>query len=338
MDLVSHAVLGAACAQPRARAANFAAAGLAGALGALAPDLDLLIRSARDPLLFLELHRQFTHSLVFVPVGAAIVAVLLHAALRRRVALVRLWSFCALGYLSHVLLDVCTSYGLELLWPFTPQRPALSIISVFDPLFTLPMSVLAAFAIVRGRRRWAVGAVLWALVYLGLAGVQAQRAESAAAAVAASRGHEPARLIATPSFANTLVWKTLYEHDGRYYVDAVRTGIDRRLHVGESVRALDTARDLGWLEPGTRQARDLARFRFVSNGYVALDPGSTNRVIELRYSLVPNEIAPYWALELDPRAAADSHARFVTTRERTPAQGLELARMVLGRVPGEPIE
>jgi len=40
-----------------------------GALAGMAPDLDILIRSSSDPLLKLEFHRHFSHSLFFIPVG-----------------------------------------------------------------------------------------------------------------------------------------------------------------------------------------------------------------------------------------------------------------------------
>lgn len=339
MDLLSHAVLGTAVSQSRAERRMLVVAGTA---GALAPDLDLLIRSASDPLLFVELHRQFTHSFLFAPVGALGAAVLVYALLargaRRRVALARLWAYAMLGYVTHVLLDACTSYGVELFWPLTDARPALSIISVFDPLFTLPVAGLAAAAVLRRRRACALAALGWGAAYLGLAAVQAERAEVAAGAVAERRGHAPVRLLAIPSFANTLVWKTLYEHDGRYYVDAIRVASTVRLFAGESAPVLDVPAELPWLAADSRQARDLERFRAVSNGWLALDPDVAHRVVELRYSLVPNRIAPYWALALDPGAARETHARFVTTRERRPEQGLELLDMVLGRTRGVPID
>jgi hypothetical protein len=50
----------------------------------MAPDLDVLISSRTDPLLFLEYHRQFTHSLVFIPFGAGLVALAIWALLGRR--------------------------------------------------------------------------------------------------------------------------------------------------------------------------------------------------------------------------------------------------------------
>ena len=45
-----------------------------GCIGGLAPDLDVLISSSEDPLLFLEYHRQFTHSLIFIPFGSLFVS------------------------------------------------------------------------------------------------------------------------------------------------------------------------------------------------------------------------------------------------------------------------
>ncbi len=43
----------------------------------MAADLDVLIKSSTDPLLALEYHRHFTHSLLFIPVGALVCTLLL---------------------------------------------------------------------------------------------------------------------------------------------------------------------------------------------------------------------------------------------------------------------
>jgi len=62
MDPITHASLGAVAAALISRereAVRIAAA--TGAVAALAPDLDVLIRSGEDPLLSLEFHRHFSH-------------------------------------------------------------------------------------------------------------------------------------------------------------------------------------------------------------------------------------------------------------------------------------
>ena len=68
MDPISQGAWGATFAQSAARKSQVKAATLMGCFGGLAPDLDVLIFSPSDPLLFLEYHRQFTHALIFIPV------------------------------------------------------------------------------------------------------------------------------------------------------------------------------------------------------------------------------------------------------------------------------
>ena len=57
MDPVSQGVVGAAFAQTAAKRTTLATVAWYGALGGVAPDLDVLFQSSTDPLLFLELHR-----------------------------------------------------------------------------------------------------------------------------------------------------------------------------------------------------------------------------------------------------------------------------------------
>ena len=67
MDPLTQGALGAALPQAtwaawtRHNKAQVAVAGVLGMLGGMAADLDVLIRSDTDPLMFLAYHRQFTH-------------------------------------------------------------------------------------------------------------------------------------------------------------------------------------------------------------------------------------------------------------------------------------
>ena len=78
MDPLTQGVLGSAVAQQSANKKNIIIATLFGFLSGLAPDLDIFIRSNHDPLLALEYHRQFTHSLIFIPIGGLICAVIFY--------------------------------------------------------------------------------------------------------------------------------------------------------------------------------------------------------------------------------------------------------------------
>ncbi len=328
MDPLSHGVVGASWALTRAPGSRLLMSGVVAGLAALTPDLDLLIRSAGDPLLTLEYHRTFTHSLAFSFVAALLAALVLYPWARRQLGFGATYVLCELGVLSHCLLDACTAFGTELLWPFSGVRVALSIISVFDPLFTLPIIVLVALAARRRRASYAYAAIGWAGVYLALGAVQHARAVDAGARLAATRGHEPARLVAEPTLGNVLLWKTLYEYAGRYYVDGVRAGLRTTPYPGTSVAQLDEARPLPGLDPASVQARDIRRFRTIAADLVALDSAKPNRIVDLRYSMVPNEIGGFWAIVVDPTAGPTEHVALVATREDTPAEALELLRLL----------
>lgn len=314
MDPITQGALGAVVPVSAFPPEKIRAAALLGCLAGMAPDLDVLISSPTDPLLFLEYHRQFTHALVFIPVGAAIAAVVLHWSVRNTLTPRESYLACLLGYATHGFLDACTSYGTQLFWPFTDYRVAWNNVSVVDPLFTVPLVVLVILAMVKRRRALALAGVGWALAYLALGVVQNQRAEAAGARLATARGHEPHRLTAKAGFANLLVWKVVYEHDGRFFVDGVRTGLSVSICPGTSVPRLDVERDLPWLDARRQQAVDLERFRWFSDGYLALDPTVPNRVVDMRYSLVPNQIEALWGIDLGPGAAPGEHVRFVTDR------------------------
>ena len=329
MDPLSHAVIGATAAQSAADAPRLRAAALAGGLAALAPDLDVLIRSAGDPVLTLEYHRQFTHALAFAPVGALACALVLFRFVRNRLGFGQTYLACIVGYASHALLDACTTYGTEIFWPFSDARIAWSTIAVADFLFTGPIVALVALAAVKRRARYAHAAAAWAVAYLGFAAFQAARAAAVGAELAASRGHSPTRLEVIPGlFSSLVLWKVIYDHDGRYYVDAARTGFTAQSVPGQSTAKLDLARHFPWLDPTSQQAVDVERFRRVARDMLAADENVPNRIVDLRYSLVPNEIAGFWAIVLDPSAPHTAHVGFVATRENAPRDALRLVDML----------
>ncbi|MBM3225585.1 MAG: metal-dependent hydrolase, partial [Candidatus Tectomicrobia bacterium] len=179
MDLLTHAVLGAAGAAALARKPALWTAALAGGVAGVAPDADILIASSADPLLNLEFHRHFTHALVLGPVGALLIAGLVWLIVRRRTPYAPLYGYACIGYLLSPLLDACTSYGTHLLWPFAAQPIAWSIIAVIDPVFTSLVSVPLVVCLWRQQRGWAHLGVALAVCYVALGGLQHARAASA---------------------------------------------------------------------------------------------------------------------------------------------------------------
>ena len=336
MDPITQGALGAVLPQSiRAKWSqnhkyHAALAGFLGMVGGMAADLDVLISSDTDPLLFLTFHRQFTHSLIFIPFGGLIVALSMHWALGRRWQLKFFQTvlLCSLGYATHALLDAATSYGTMLLWPFIETRYSWNIISIVDPLFTLPLLLSVAMAAVRSNPNIARIGLAWALIYLCAGFIQHQGARQTAINLAVSRGHVALRFEIKPSFGNILVWKSVYQAEGRFFIDAMRVGIAPQVYEGTSISKLNPVRDFPWLLPHSQQARDIGRFDHFSDGFSALDPEDSNRIIDVRYSFIPNEVSALFSIELVPSEDLTKHVRYSTERKQAHKKLSQLWSMI----------
>ena len=139
---------------------------------------------------------------------------------------------------------------------------------------------------------------MYAMVFLSLGLVQQNRAEDAIHFLAQERGHQIERVLIKPGFANRHVWKLIYEYDGRYYVDAVKLIFDTKYIPGTSIRKLNVQRDFPWLPERSQQRKDIERFRWFSDDFLAVSPHDKNFIMDMRYSFLPNRIKPMWGITL----------------------------------------
>ena len=330
MDPLSQAVVGAVVAGCVAKPQTIKPALMLGAIAGMAPDLDVFIRDPQDPLLFLEYHRQFTHALAFIPVGAALVTLLAWPLFRRHLSVASIYRFCFAGYLTHGLLDACTTYGTQLLWPFSTTRVAWDIISIVDPLFTLTLIFCAVFSLKKPGGRWPLLGLIWIGFYLGFGEWQRQRVTEAAFALAAERGHNPTRLEAKPGFAQLLVWKSVYEWEEQFFVDGVRAGFSTTTYPGDYIGKIGRKWAEAHLPANSQILKDFERFRWFSGDYLALSPGSDRVVMDVRYSMNVNEIAPLWSIKLDA-SKPNEHVVYQTHRTVTTDTWNQFTNMLFGR-------
>ena len=316
MDPLTQGVLGAALPQSISNKKSLGIIGIIGFLSGLAPDLDIFIKSESDPILFLEFHRQFTHSLIFIPFGGLICALVLHFLISKRfkIRFKDAWIYSTLGYGTHGLLDACTSYGTLLFWPFSQTRIAWNNISIIDPLFTLPLLILIVIAGLKQKRIFAVIAILWAVFYLSLGVYQKNEAIKVSKTIAKSRGHDASRINVKPSIGNILLWKSIYETQDKFYIDAIRLGWSPKIFNGESIDKINIQSAFPWLMLKSQQAKDIKRFKWFSNGYIAINPKNKNQIIDIRYSELPNEIGGLWGIEISKEKGNNNHVEYITNR------------------------
>jgi inner membrane protein len=310
MDILTQGLLGGVLAQSVAKKEETKLATLIGVIAGLLADADIFIYSSNDPLLNIEFHRHFTHSLFFVPFGAAIAMVLLWPFLRKRISLGRLYLFSLMGYSLSGVLDACTSYGTHLFWPFSDERVAFNIISIIDPIFTLVLFITLLMTLRVKRRPVARFGLLLAVGYMSLGYVQLQRAQNVAADLIASRGHQSIQHIVKPTIANLLLWRSVYIHQDRIYVDAVRVGMfaKNKIIEGQSVEKFSLTQHLPNLKPSSVLYKDIQRFNAFSDGFVAFDPSHKNILGDIRYSMLPTSTNPLWGIVINntkPQEHAD---------------------------------
>jgi membrane-bound metal-dependent hydrolase YbcI (DUF457 family) len=137
-------------------------------LGAIFPDSDVFRDFfSTDPLLILTWHRSVTHSLLCLPLWTLLLGALTYQLARWRKwhapsfpALCLLW---AVGLVSHIFLDLITTFGTMIWSPVAWSRPAWDLLFIVDFTFTavllIPQLLAWTFADPAYLRRRAI--LLW---------------------------------------------------------------------------------------------------------------------------------------------------------------------------------
>ncbi len=294
MDSVTHVLLGGAVGLglmgKRAGMASF----FVGALAATMPDFDVFLHTG-DVVRDHVLHRHFMHSVVLVPVLAALAMLPFLRMPRVRACWAAMYGTAVLACATHGALDALTSYGTMVFWPFTWRRYALDVVAVVDLTYT----GILAIGIVWAWRRKSMRAARWALalstLYLGVAWVQHGRAVQVQREILAARGQLGAqnpRVL--PQIGATLNYRSLYVFEGRIYADAIRVApfSTGRVKEGSSVVRAGTSDANGGTEA-------LWSFSYFADGFVARVPGHEETIGDMRYTGSPEGFAAVWGITFD---------------------------------------
>lgn len=331
MDPITHGLIGASASQWFADRNRLRPAALVGLTAALLADLDVFIHSSADPLLNVEVHRQFTHSLIFIPAGALIATLLVWWFVRKKLTLPETYGFSFLGYATAGLTDALTSYGTKLLWPFMDERFSWNIISVFDPLFTLGILISVLLTIRLNNKFFVRAAWVWILVYLTFGFVQQKRSESVSRHIAAQHNHQIDRLVVKPTIGNQLLWSIRYQSGDSLYSAGVRLipFSDSTVYEGEPAPLLNWRQEFASYK-GTTLYDDVRRFAVLSDGYLIRHPQEINVVGDARYAMLPTSMSPLWGVKVDT-TRPDRHLPFLTFRNADEEVRSVFLEMVMGR-------
>lgn len=313
MDPLTHTIMSAALVRAAYSEIDQRRGLLLGVIAGTIPDIDVLFRSFGDgPLDGMLLHRHFTHSVFFAPVGALVCVLPFMFWKNDRERWRRLWGIALALYLAHLFMDVCTSYGTLLLWPFSSRRLAFDIISICDPLFLAVFFAGLVWSFRPARPLATIIATLVAIAWLTLGWSQRDKALELQKKMAAERGHAITHGRVTPMLFSITRWRSIYRTEDTLVADAVETPF-----FGPSVSGESSTMPLLRMPPegdasfDARMRADVTKFSDFADGFVAVAPGSNGIICDMRYSLSAGAFRPLWGIR--PRAA--SPAEFIRLGE-----------------------
>lgn len=139
------------------------------------------------------------------------------------------------------------------------------------------------------------------VAWLALGFVQRERAMAAQARLAESRGHLRERAAVFPTVGNTIVWRSIYRASGVLHMDRISVPWfgDASYAATASVPALDVV-DAGAFS--ARTTRDVERFAWFSDAWLARAPEDPSLIGDARYSLRSDAYTPVWGIRLRPNA------------------------------------
>lgn len=182
---------------------------LYGAVLGTLPDLDVFVGLFLHPVSGVAIHRGFSHSILFFLLLAPILGWIIAQLEKGKISIKRAFVLVFFGLFTHVLLDLFTSWGTQILWPLE-TRFALKTIFVIDPLYTIPLLISLIYVFctrvdsLRKKYIWR-GIVIsscYLLLSCGLKSIALQKFETALK----NQHFQYVEIIVKPTAFNTILW------------------------------------------------------------------------------------------------------------------------------------
>jgi inner membrane protein len=221
MDSLTQIVLGAAVGEAVLGKKVGNKAMLYGAIAGTIPDLDVLASHVTDTVTALEIHRGFTHSILFSIIFAPIFGWLVSRFERYKD--IKGWSWLFFwAFITHPLLDAHTTWGTQLFWPLD-LRVAYKTIFVIDPLYTIPFIICVILAMrqnkaAKKRRVYNKWGLILSSSYLVITVLLKGIAFSKFKSALQDQGITYSDLDTRPSPLNTILWTANVDTEAAYLV------------------------------------------------------------------------------------------------------------------------
>lgn len=194
-----------------------------GAVAGTIPDLDVFVGKLFDQMTALEMHRGFSHSIVFSILFAPVLGWIINRLYKGKWGNFKDWTKLSFwGFFTHPLLDCHTSWGTQLLWPLD-YKIAYNNIFVVDPIYTVPFLLLLIGVMILKRdspkrrllnRLGLIISSIYMLITIGLK----WRAHHNVSQFLQAQGVSYNEVSTRPSPFNAILWQVNVDTDDDYLV------------------------------------------------------------------------------------------------------------------------
>ena len=303
MDPITHGLAGAVIARAGFSKSLGKWGPVAGVLAALSPDSDFILSFFNEEI-FLRYHRGITHSLILLPIYSLFWALFFNR-ISKTQRFYYFYLLCFFALLSHILLDLMTSFGTMALTPVTDERLSWDLVFIIDLYFTgiLLMPILLSFLIKRYKIGVSILSVFLLIFYVGLCIYNHHNALSLADRFIEEKGLHPESVAALPQPFSPFSWVLLIDTGDTLYQNFIElnTNGDNRRDRRDMV--WKKWPDSPWIKkalglPGVKFYMWFARFpvaveRDLSDGHYLVE------FIDLRFDMLRGRIPFTHRVEFD---------------------------------------
>lgn len=320
MDSLTQIVLGIATAELVAGKKLQNKTFLYGAILGTIPDLDIVVGKFLSDVNGVVIHRGLSHSLLFFVFLAPILGWIIAKVEKSKISFksASLLAFWCL--VTHVLLDLFTSWGTQILWPLD-YRFALKTIFVIDPLYTIPLFISLIFVWRNKesltRRKYLIRGLVISSSYLLLTCVLKLFAVNKFEKALQNKKLNYQELIIKPTAFNCILWNANIATSKGYYL------ADYSLFDSQPIQFTFNPKNIK-LEEKLVNSYDFQQLIKISEGWYLvstqnnrlffndlrfglLNDNPENPQFAFSYQMIPMSDGIYWAEEV-PKAKRDGKA------------------------------
>ncbi len=302
-----------------------------GAILGTIPDLDILVGKFMSDVDGVAIHRGLSHSLLFFVFLAPILGFIISKFEKDKIDFKKASWLAFWCLVTHVILDMFTSWGTQILWPLE-YRFALKTIFVIDPLYTIPLFISLIYVYKNtdlfARKKYLKRGLWISSSYLLLTCILKLIAVNKFEKALKQQNIAYQELIVKPTAFNTILWNANIATDDGYYLG------DYSFFDSQTINYAFYPKNKA-LEKKLANTEDFQKLKKISEGwYLITEENNTLYFNDLRFGLL-NDDPKNTQFAFSYMFVADNNGKFIAKEvPKAKRDGKALLNKIFTRIKG----